>query len=43
MTKSTTLQSSSDSLCDTNFQRCLKKLHERIEQLEDYSASHHEA
>ena len=39
MTKSTTLQSSSDSLCDTNFQRCLRKLSERIEQLEDYSAS----
>ncbi len=38
MTKPTTLQSSSDSLCEINYQRRLKKLHERIEQLEDYSA-----
>ena len=38
MTKPTTLNPSSDSLCEINFQRRLKELSERIEQLEDYSA-----
>jgi hypothetical protein len=38
MTKPTTLQSSSDSLCEINYQHRLKELRERIEQLEDYSA-----
>lgn len=38
MTKPTTLQASSYSLCEINFQRRLKELSERIEQLEDYSA-----
>ena len=38
MTKPTTPQSSSDSLCEVKFKYRLKELHERIEQLEDYSA-----
>jgi hypothetical protein len=38
MTKPTTLNSSGDSLCEINFQRRLRGLRERIEQLEDYSA-----
>jgi hypothetical protein len=36
--KSTSLQSSSDSLCESKFQHRLKKLCERIEQLENYTA-----
>ena len=38
MTKPTTLNPSSDSLCEINLQHRLKELRERIEQLEDYSA-----
>ena len=38
MTKPTTLNPSSDSQCEIKPQHRLKKLHERIEQLEDYSA-----
>ena len=38
MTKPTTPQSSSDSLCEIKFQHRLKELRLRIRQLEDYSA-----
>ena len=38
MTKPTTHQSSSDSLCEIKFERRLKELRLRIRRLEDYSA-----
>ena len=38
MTISTTLKSSGDSLCEINYQRRLKELRERIDELEVYSA-----